>query len=227
MTHLYLIRHGKYSSERESKLAYRGLSPVGVRQAELLRNRLVTDGLKADVLVSSTLLRARHTAEIIAPALNLPIQLDADFEEWRNQDGSLSSDQFIRQWSEVPQDQLPYYRWMSGCESWLEFQLRATSALNRLLQEHADKTIVLVCHGGIIEASFVYFFGLSRFSFPKATVEARHTAITDWEQVDYPGVPSVWVLQTYNDDRHLAGITFEVEVGGPLRATPPNSTQES
>jgi probable phosphoglycerate mutase len=212
MTHLYLIRHGNSLSAVEGKLVDHGLSPVGVRQVELLRDRLTTGEIKADVLVASTLPRAKHTAEIIAPALDLPIQFDTNFEEWRNQDGSLTAEQFAGRWNDVPPDHLPYSRWMAGYETWMEFQLRATSALHRLLQEHADKTIVLVCHGGIIEASFVYFFGLSRFSFPKATVEARHTAITHWSQVDYPGAPGVWVLQTYNDDRHLAGIAFEESI---------------
>ncbi|MGH2482266.1 MAG: histidine phosphatase family protein [Ktedonobacteraceae bacterium] len=209
MTHLYLIRHGRYIREADGRLVDHRLTSVGVRQAELLRDRLATGEIKADVLVASTLPRARHTAEIIAPALGLPVQFDADFEEWRNNDGSLSMEEFNEMWSEVPQDQIPYHHWITGCENWLEFQLRATSAFNRLLLEHAGKTIVLVCHGGIIDMSFVYFFGLGRFSFPKATTEARHTAITSWKEVDFPGFPAVWTLQSYNDDRHLAGMVFK------------------
>ena len=212
MTQLYLIRHGHYIIIMEGKPVDHGLSRMGVRQVELLRDRLTTCEINADVLVASTLPRARQTAHIIAPALGLSIQYDTNFEEWRNQDGSLTSEQFASRWNDVPADHLPYTRWMAGHETWMEFQLRATSALHRLLQEYAGKTIVLICHGGIIEASFVYFFGLSRFSFPKATVEARHTAITHWSQIDYPGVPGVWALQTYNDDCHLAGIMFEESV---------------
>ncbi len=37
MTHLYLIRHGDYIGEVNGKLVDYGLSPLGVKQAELLR----------------------------------------------------------------------------------------------------------------------------------------------------------------------------------------------
>ena len=63
MTQLYLIRHA--SGGR--------LSELGVRQAERLRDRLAATGeIRADVLISSTLLRASQTAELVAPALGLP-----------------------------------------------------------------------------------------------------------------------------------------------------------
>jgi 2,3-bisphosphoglycerate-dependent phosphoglycerate mutase len=209
MTQLYLIRHGDYLEIMEEKLVDHGLSTLGVRQVELLRDRMAKGLIKADVLVASTLLRAKQTAEMIAPALDLPIEYDMDFEEWRTQDGSLTDEQFVSKWYELSPEHIPYSRWMDGYETWMEFQLRATSAMHHLLLKYEGKTIVLVCHGGIIEASFVYFFGLSRFCFPKATVEAHQTAITHWAQVDYPGVSGIWVLQTYNDDRHLEGIGFE------------------
>ena len=44
-----------------------------MRQAERLRDRLAATGeIRADVLLSSTLLRASQTAELVAPALGLP-----------------------------------------------------------------------------------------------------------------------------------------------------------
>ena len=63
MTQLYLIRHASGGP----------LSELGVRQAERLRDRLAATGeIRADVLISSTLLRASQTAELVAPALGLP-----------------------------------------------------------------------------------------------------------------------------------------------------------
>src|SRR5215471_7471458 len=153
MAHLYLIRHGDYIGEVDGKLVDHGLSPLGVKQAELLHDRLAATGeIKADVLIASTLPRAQHTAEIIAPALGLPVVRDPDVEEWRNEDGSLSEEQFLRMWKEVPREQRPYFRWVSTGENWVEFNLRASSALHRLMHEYTGKTIVLVCHGGIVQA---------------------------------------------------------------------------
>ena len=86
MTHLYLIRHaqadGLKSGVTGSINPDSGLSLPGIAQAEHLRDRLASSGeIKADVLISSTLNRARETAEIIAPALNLPVILNDKVQE--------------------------------------------------------------------------------------------------------------------------------------------------
>src|ERR1700736_1878128 len=102
MTHLYLVRHGDYIKEQQRKLIDGQLSPKGVQQAERLRDRLLkSEDIKIDALISSTMNRARHTAEILAPALNLSIILEEDVEEWRNEDGSLTEEEFIALWRDV------------------------------------------------------------------------------------------------------------------------------
>lgn len=212
MTHLYLIRHGSYIGEADGKLADHGLSPLGIKQAELLRDRLAATGeIKADVLIASTLPRARHTAEIIAPALNLPVVQDPDFEEWRNEDGSLSDEQFLSMWKEVPHEHRPYFRWIPAGENWVEFNLRATSALHRLMQEYAGKTIVLVCHGGIVQASFTYFFGMTIHQLQRTDIDTDFTAITHWQVfAREEGWQPTFLLERYNDRHHLDGIDLTV-----------------
>jgi 2,3-bisphosphoglycerate-dependent phosphoglycerate mutase len=211
MTHLYLIRHGSYIGEVDGKLVDHGLSALGVKQAERLRDRLIaTSEIKADMLITSTMQRARHTAEVIAPALNLPVVRDPDFEEWRNEDGSLSEEQFLNMWKDVPHDQRPFFRWIPAGENWVEFNLRATSALNRLIQEYAGKTIVLVCHGGIVEASFTYFFGMNIHNLHRAGVDTDFTAITHWQLLTREGWPPHWLLERYNDRHHLDGVDLSV-----------------
>src|SRR5437016_5081477 len=85
MTHLYLIRHGQALSAVQGTIGNTDLSPLGIKQAEHLRDRLAaTSEIVADVLIASTMLRAKQTAEIIAPALGLPIIFDSDVEEWRD-----------------------------------------------------------------------------------------------------------------------------------------------
>src|SRR6266851_5457719 len=82
MSHLYIIRHGQAISAVERTMGDRGLSPLGIRQAERLRDRLGATGeIAADVLIASTMHRAKETAEIIAPALGLPIEWDDDVQE--------------------------------------------------------------------------------------------------------------------------------------------------
>jgi 2,3-bisphosphoglycerate-dependent phosphoglycerate mutase len=174
-----------------------GLQPVGVRQAERLRDRLATTGeIKADTLIASPLPRARQTAELLASTLGLPVMQDADVEEWRNEDGSLSQEAFMERVMATPSEQMPVARFVPGGENWLEFSVRAAHALTRSVREYADQTTVIVCHGGIIEVSLSLFFGLSGASLQRLNVESGHTSITHWQKVTPPpGFLSDWLLE--------------------------------
>jgi 2,3-bisphosphoglycerate-dependent phosphoglycerate mutase len=208
MTHLYLIRHGEYAVGLEDgRYCDQGLTPLGMRQVERLRDRLATTGeIKADALITSPLPRARQTAEVLASTLGVPVIQDADVEEWRNEDGSLSQEAFMERVMATPSEQRASARWVPGCENWLEFSVRAANALNHIVREYAGKTTVIVCHGGIIEVSLSLFFGLSGAPLQRLNIETGHTAITHWQQVmPPPGFLSDWLLERYNDRSHLLG----------------------
>jgi probable phosphoglycerate mutase len=71
---LVMVRHGDAYAGLSGTIAgprgCAGLTPLGRRQAEALRDRLsASPPLQADVLVASLLPRAIETAQIIAPAL--------------------------------------------------------------------------------------------------------------------------------------------------------------
>lgn len=203
MTHLYLIRHADYVYDLvDGKYPKRdlGLSPEGITQAEKLRDRLAQTGeIKPDVFISSTERGAHETAQILAPVLNQPIILDKDVEEWRSEDGTLSSAEFNARWEQVPESQKPYYRWVEGCENRMEFSLRVHLTLNRILAEHDGKTIAVLTHGAFIQISFAYFFGYGEASLQwGAAPEIRRTSITHWFK---PG--NRWILERSNDCHHL------------------------
>lgn len=87
-TNLYLIRHGEAVVNVKPIVGGMrgdtGLTEHGVQQAERLRDRLRdTQEIKADILIASTLPRARQTAEIIAPALGLSLTFDEEVQEMR------------------------------------------------------------------------------------------------------------------------------------------------
>ena len=200
MSHLYLIRHGAALDLENGKyLADPALSPEGVGQTERLRDRLArTREIKADALIASPLRRAQESAQILASALGQPVVLDAEVTEWRSDDGNLVPGEFIARWQETPITQRPFLRWSQGCETWLEFSVRVQQALNRLLQEHEGKTLVVVSHGEVIQAAFVYFFGLSAVTIPGVSIE--NTSITHWVK---PENADRWVLKSFNDAHHL------------------------
>jgi len=201
MTNMYLIRHATYDETANGvELENPGLSAEGIRQVEQLRDWLArTHDIAADVLIASSLRRAVETAEILAPVLRLPVLLEQELEERRGDGGSLSEEEFNARWQRLTEAQKPYYRWVPSGESWLEFAARVQVALNRIVEEHDGKTIVIVTHGDVIQAAFGYFFGISPVTIPG--VAAENTSITQWVK---PEKPPRWTLKRYNDTRHLA-----------------------
>jgi probable phosphoglycerate mutase len=204
LTSIYLIRHGDYDELVDGKpVENPGLSHKGIRQVELLRDRLARTGeIKADALISSPARRAHETAQILAPALGASVVLDTDLEEWRCDRGALSPEEFSARWQQVPDAQRLFFQWVEGGESFVELTARVQLALNRIWQEHEGKTIVLVTHGGVIHASFAYFFNLSATTIPGISTE--NTAITHWTR---SADANRWTLQRHNDHAHLQATT--------------------
>ena len=212
VTHLYLIRHGEAVSNVQPIVGGMrgdiGLTARGVAQAERLRDRLASTGeIAADVLVSSTLPRARETAEIVAPALGLPIIWDDDVQEMRPgvADG-MSLDGFREKFGIPSTEREPFRPLAPGGENWGQFMLRVATALDRIARQHRDKSVVIVCHGGVIEGSFVYFFGLSSLTGLPVRFNTHNTSITHWTQGSSGDPCAPWRLMRYNDSNHLVGL---------------------
>jgi 2,3-bisphosphoglycerate-dependent phosphoglycerate mutase len=214
MTQLYLIRHGQAISAARNMLGNTGLSPLGIIQAERLRDRLAASGeIAADVLIASTMQRAKETAEIIAPALGLPLLFDSEVEEWRDGEaGNWTTEEFKARFNPVEAVQKPYIQIAPGAESWAQFMLRASTALNRITTEYAGQTIVIVCHGGIIDCSFIAFLGLSILHLPRAFFNTHNTSITHWYRGSFEDLPTSWLLESYNDVMHLRDIGAQASI---------------
>lgn len=227
MTHIYLIRHGEAfcnvdpTAPAAGPKGDLGLTPKGRAQAERLRDRLAATGeISADVLIASTLRRARETAEIIAPALGLPIIWDDEVQELDI--GELDG----KPWNEIEhlvpdlRDE-PLRPVGPGGENWPQFVLRVGGALDRIVRAHEGKTIVIVCHGGVVDSSFLLFSGIAGFAMPPLEMHTRNTSITHWELRNRPPHFSVqdppssgplrWILHTYGDDLHVR------DIGSPER----------
>ena len=204
ITHLYLIRHA--TSEYgmvDGKHVELGLSPKGVTEAEKLRDRLARSGeITPDVLISSPAQRAHETASIIGRAFERGVTIDAGVDEWQADDGTMSEEEFTLNWLRTPDTQKPYTRFSEGYETLMEFTVRAHGALHRILNAHEGKTIVVVTHGGVIHASFAYFFGYGISTLPPTGIDTKRTSITHWFRTsDRPR----WVLERFNDYGHLSG----------------------
>lgn len=222
MTQLYLIRHGEaYSNvERDGTGTVpglrgdKGLTPRGRTQAERLRDRLAQTGeIRADALLASTFARAWQTAEIIAPALGLPIIPDDDLHEMRpGEADGLTERELLAQYTIPDYRVTPYARLAPGAENWGEFMLRVGAMFDRVTREYEGKSVALVTHGGVIDASITIFFRLNTLTVPPFALYTHNTSITEWELEQHDGWRKRaegayrWRLVRYNDDYHIRDV---------------------
>lgn len=204
-TSIFIIRHGAYHhrpcAEGTEAACDLGLSEVGLAQAQALQRRLAQSGeIRADLLLCSTLPRARQTAEIIAPALGLVPQPVSELCEWDSGNEVLGAEAFSRQFEALDPAQRRVHRFCEGFETIAEFTRRVHGKLQELVESQVGRTLVLVAHGGVVEAAFHYFLGFGPGPFEGGYPASDHTSITLWRR---SGRAGDWVQVFANDTWHL------------------------
>ena len=152
-TRVYLLRHAETAQPNvfhgfESDI---DLGPRGYRQAAALGP--VIAALKPDVLISSNMRRARRTAEAIARAIGLPIQIEPMLHERKV--GELQGKPIQGDFGVWP-DTLA--RWVSGetsytppgMESFDQMRNRVLPVWDRVTQENQGKALVIIAHGIVV-----------------------------------------------------------------------------
>jgi 2,3-bisphosphoglycerate-dependent phosphoglycerate mutase len=208
-THLYLIRHAQAVVNVTGVIGGpngdTGLTVLGVTQAEKLRDRLAHGEIAADILLASTLPRAKQTAEIVAPALGVPIQFDDDLHELRSgpEADGLALDDYITRfgWTDIRTH--PFQVVNVGGESLAMFHLRVCATLDRITHTYAGKTIVCVTHGGVVDTAFVHFMGLGQHQMPQVQFHTHNASLTHWAHIAHDDQPPFWRLEYFNDRHHL------------------------
>ena len=226
-TELYLIRHGESVPNVEPVIGGMrgdaGLTPRGREQAGLLEARLRAEGLRADILYASTLPRALETAGYVERALGLPMVPADDLHELRpGEADGLSVEQWRARYGgfDGPMSLVdPFRPFSPGGESWATFLVRAGAALRGLVVRHPDATVVAVCHGGILEASFFLAFGLGATG-NRVTFAPLNTSITHWRYAQDASGRDRWTLVTFNDAAHLEAARVPARAPRPAVPTP-------
>jgi probable phosphoglycerate mutase len=212
VTRLVLVRHGESIVTVNRVIGGHrtctGLSPLGRTQAERLRDRWsASPDFTADVLIASHYARAQETAHILSPALGgLEPFIDAGFGEHDpgpECDGLKYTDFTERypsagRWWESTD---PFAATFPGGETVAAFHFRVGTAVRRVLDTHAGRTVVVACHGGVIDAALR--MALRAPAMGGFDIHTLNTSITDLQHD--PG-RSVWKLVRYNDHAHLAGL---------------------
>ncbi len=215
--HVYLVRHGQSYVNLPDWNDYdwdKPLTELGELQAAAVANWL-KDNIKAGLLYSSTLVRTHQTAEYISKATGLEILFDHRIREIGTNapDGSpLESSEETRYIEGVWGTQLPYDPVTGNGENWMQFRSRIGTfieSLIRMFDNHSPSTeeeriaqsIIVVCHGGVIEAFFEYVFEKGPWSV--VSVMTHNTGITYFEYRPTTNRPE-WRLHYHNRIEHLS-----------------------
>lgn len=100
------------------------------------------------------------------------------------------------------------YRFHPGYETITEFTGRVHHQLHELINLYEEKTIVLVVHGGVVEAAFHYFLGFGPGPFEGGYPAAGHASITLWRRSSRR---EDWVQEFANDTQHLAALATLID----------------
>lgn len=211
-TRLVLVRHGESEVTVARVLggesSCTGLSELGRRQSRALGERLsVGHEPTIDAVWSSTLARAAETADILVEFLDVEeVRHDPELVERRpGEADGLTFEEFRRRYG-VDFLVDPYLPLSPGGESAAEFHLRAGRALARIVEQHRGETVMVVCHGGVIDVAFRDLLDLPRHGgFDLWTLNTSLTELV-LRAVDESWR---WRLVRYNDAAHLAGLPAE------------------
>ena len=169
---LYVARHGQTAWNAENKICGTTdlpLNELGQAQAKELAEKC--GAYDIDLIIASTMLRARQTAAAVAQRWNVPVITDARLVEQnygiyegmdRQTPGFLANKRHFA------------YRYPGG-ESMLDVGHRIYGLLEDIKRDHNGKNVLLVCHGGVMRLIRSYFEDMTNdeyfhYSEPNASV---------------------------------------------------------
>ena len=169
-TELLLIRHGRVRwrgamSNRISGKYDPPLNEIGREQAQRLARRLTTED-RATVLYTSPLRRARETTDILVSQLDLEPQVVETLREWNYQLSTGLSDRlqlltitWLYQVGPLRPLLRPLLTYLWRHSPALKvFMHTVVETVTGIIKVHPDQRIVIVAHGGVIEAILTHYF---------------------------------------------------------------------
>jgi len=202
---LVVIRHGVTDWNREGRFqGHRDppLSDSGRHEARLAGARLLADSeLRPDRIISSTLARAKETAEAIGATLGVPVEPDrrlieigqGDWEGRTHAELERSDGDRYRAWRDASGIRQP-----PGGEPITSATARVAAVLAELREADAA-TVCLVSHGGTLRILALLLLGLAddrSWSLDVDNASIGAATLTG----------EAWRLDRWNDTHHLLGI---------------------
>jgi len=208
MTSIYLVRHGQTAWNKEE--IFRGrtdvpLDETGLKQAELAAEYF--KGMEIDAIYSSPLSRASQTAQKIAQFHNLKVQplpgiIDMSFGDWEgrpHQEIREKDSKTYRLWVEEP-----HLVRLPGGEGLDDVRVRAMAALEEVIQDHPEKTLVLVSHRVICKVLICAILNLGNSHFWQITQDTTAINLIQYRKEKY-------ILSLMNETCHLKPLKGQMQ----------------
>ncbi len=155
---IYFVRHGQSEANVQMVISNRDLfhplTELGWQQAEALARSLADVPLAA--IYSSPIVRAAQTAQIVAAARGLPVELadalrepDCGIMEGRSdEDAWAEHDRVMRDWVVLRQ----FDSRIEGGERYSDLRARFVPFIDRLITAHGDSdhNLLLITHGSLL-----------------------------------------------------------------------------
>jgi probable phosphoglycerate mutase len=206
MTKIYLTRHGE--TEWNRQLKFQGhknsdLTDKGILAAELLADRI--DEIEIDYIISSPLMRAYNTAEIVKGNKDIKIIKYDGLKEINLGDfEGLSYTEIKKEHSELLEsiESDPLNNRYPNGENLKEFYNRVIKAFKEIIDKCKNKTILIVAHGGTLKCIEAYTrdFILSNDWIGNVV---KNCSLSCIEVDENNKITEIF----YNDTKHLEGST--------------------
>jgi len=202
------LRHGESTGNVESRWQGQSdylLTQNGRAQANALAQRWKAEGVRFDLVIASPLTRAKETAEIVASALSVRVELDSVLIE---RDLGEMEGLTAEEVKKIPQPPYitPYDSVGGDGEGDWQLFLRAGQALHDLLRRPAGSYLI-VSHGGLLNQLMHAIVGVAPHVDPSG-VRFRFEN-TSFARVIYFPYQHRWAIETVNDHAHVKSLKLK------------------
>ena len=172
------------------------LSTAGREQARRLADYLAAETI--DAIYCSPLRRARETAAPVAEAFSLPVHVLEGVAEYDRTSNAYVPVEELKASNDPRWLEIRDGVWTSAEETEQEFVQRVVAASEEVVARHSGQRVLVVCHGGVINAYLAHVLGLGArrgFFYPNYTSVHRVAAARSGERS----------IVTVNETPHLRG----------------------
>ena len=178
MGHFYFVRHGQTIWNAENKICGAtdiALTEFGHQQAIETGKKILEEGITADEILHSPLIRAADTAKHISVITGIPMRMEPRMIE-----------QNFGKWESTPRNGADFKKAKEffacsheGGESTLRLAQRIYNLLDDIRAESDEKTYILVAHNGIARVVQSYFTDMTNEEY--AAFGVKNCAIVRYD----------------------------------------------